>query len=425
MDGFSSRRHFLGSLTAAAGVAAFSNVESLAAELAKTRRRPSVADWAAIRADFPRLARKLWLNASATHPFNVNTIRALEAYSQFRLLGPGAEYQGFSEDLRAETKRIYSGLIGASPEDIAFCLSTTDGENVVVAGLELEKRGGNIVIDDLHFAASEYLYSSLANLGVIELRVVKNRNWTVDIDDMERAIDSNTRLVSMALVSNVNGYMHDAKAISEIAHANGALVYGDIIQGAGCAPIDVNEMGLDCCANSSYKYLMGDFGLGFLYVRPELQGEVVKQTRWGLQQVQGSTQKPGAAGLYEGTTSFSYPSGVATLEGLRYIESIGIPDIRSHAKQLTDRLHDELPRLGYAAMTPRDNPTPTVTFEVPDGPRTNRLLDEAFGESVVAIRTYQKNRADGGVDEITGMRIGVSVYNNDDDIDQLLAALSR
>ena len=115
-------------------------------------------------------------------------------------------------------------------------LSTTDGENLVVAGLDLAERGGNVVIDDLHFSASRYLYTALESAGHVELRVVRHRNWKIDIADMEQAIDRNTRLVSMALVSNINGYMHDARAVSEIAHAHGAYVYADIIQAAGNTP---------------------------------------------------------------------------------------------------------------------------------------------------------------------------------------------
>ncbi len=421
-----SRRRFLGSI--AAGAATLASADPVAAQLHNTRRLPPQDDWAAVRADFPRAARKLWLAASETHPFNLNTMRALETYSQYRLLGPGDGYVSFTQEMRLDAKRIFAGLIGASPDEIAFCLSTTDGENVFVAGLDLEKMGGNIVIDDLHFAASEHLYSSLARLGHIELRVVRNKDWTVDIIDMENAIDENTRLVSMALVSNINGYMHEVKAISDIAHANGALVYGDIIQGAGCSVIDVKAMGIDCCASSSYKYLMGDFGIAFLYVSSELQGDVIKQTRYGLQQVLSSSGGetilvPGAAGLYEGTTTFSFPSGVATLEGLKYIEHLGIPAIRSHAKHLTDRLQDELPRLGYLPMTPRDNPTPTVSFEVPDPDKTRRRLDDVFGERVVSIRTFHKNKPGGGSEDVTGMRIGISVYNNDDDVDQFVRAL--
>ena len=115
---------------------------------------------------------------------------------------------------------MFASLINANPDEIAFVLSTTDSENLVVAGLGLVERGGNVVIDDLHFAASRYLYTALEAAGHVELRVVPHRDWKIDIGDMERAIDRDTRLVSMALVSNINGYMHDARAVSEIAHAH-------------------------------------------------------------------------------------------------------------------------------------------------------------------------------------------------------------
>ena len=88
-------------------------------------------------------------------------------------------------------------------------------------GLDLARKKGNVVIDELHFTSSLYLFKELEKKGV-ELRIVKHRNWAIDVADMDRAIDRNTRLVSLALVSNVNGYLHDCKAVSALAHARGA-----------------------------------------------------------------------------------------------------------------------------------------------------------------------------------------------------------
>jgi selenocysteine lyase/cysteine desulfurase len=312
-----TRREFVGTMAAASTALlpiSKSNPEGTFAGRFPAGTEPvstGAPDFAAVRADFPRAARKLWLAASETHPFNINTLRALENYTQYRTLGPGEGRKSFTREMQDEVKQRFAGIINAKQEEIAFCLSTTDGENIVVAGLDLQKRGGNVVIDDLHFEASEYMYSTLAQKGHIELRVVRHRNWKVEMADVEKAIDKDTRLVSMALVSNVNGYMHEVKAISDLAHAHGALIYGDIIQGAGCTPIDVQAMGIDCAASSTYKWLMGDFGLGFLYVREDLQGTVIKQTRYGLRQIRmgsGSFDpRPGAA-RYEGTTTMGVPA---------------------------------------------------------------------------------------------------------------------
>ena len=71
-----------------------------------------------------------------------------------------------------------------------------------------------------------------------------------------------TKLVAVSLVSMINGFQHDLKALCDIAHSRGALVYADIIQGAGAVPIDVHAWGVDFCACATYKWLMGDFGVG-------------------------------------------------------------------------------------------------------------------------------------------------------------------
>jgi len=382
-------------------------------------------DFSVVRSEFPRAAKHLWLAAAETHPFSVHTLRALEEYSQYRALGALGR-DGFTPAEQAETKQMFGALINASAEEIAFVLSTTDGENLVVSGLDLAGLGGNVVIDDLHFAASRYLYTALAEAGHIDLRVVQHRDWQIDVADMERAIDSNTRLVSMALVSNINGYMHNVRAISDIAHANGAYVYADIIQAAGNTPVDVQAMGIDCCACSTYKWLMGDFGLGFLYVKRDLQGDVIKQTRYGLRQV---TQKdghfvprPGAA-IYEGTTTMPYLPAVCAHQGLKYLARLGVRNIRTHTKRLVDRLQTEMPGLGYPSITPLDTPTPVVSFLTADPDVTRAKLDRAFGQRVVSPGQWQMTDSSGKTQSVRGIRIGVSVYNNDTDIDAFLNAL--
>jgi selenocysteine lyase/cysteine desulfurase len=376
-----------------------------------------------VRAEFPRAARKLWLAAAETHPFHVSVVEALERYAQYRSLGPGEGRQTLTPEDQDEAKRLYGALIGARPQELAFITGTTDGENIVVAGMDLARQGGNVVIDDLHFDASKHLYNMLAKDGRIELRVVHHRDWRVRLEDMDRAIDRNTRLVSMALVSNVNGYLEDAKAISGIAHTRGAHVFADIIQGAGAIPLDMRALGIDFASGGTYKWVMGDFGFGFLYVREELQGTLVKPTRHGLRQVAGGAPRPGAA-QYEGMSTLPTLPAICALHGLRVVARLGVPDIRRHAKALTDRLQKEMPKLGYASLTPPDNPTPIVSFQTPDPKVVAAKLDKAFGEHVVTARAWDRMGPDGRIQKVSGLRIGVSVYNDQSDLDQFFNALS-
>lgn len=393
------------------------------------RDHSSPPNFAAVRADFPRAEERLWLAAAETHPYNVHTLRAIEQYAQYRTWGPSEHRQSFTANMQQETKAGFAALIGATSAEIAFVQSTTDGENMILAGLGLSQPGvkaaGNIVIDDLHFEASKYMYTQLARAGNIELRVIPHRNWQINLEDVESAIDEQTRLVSLALVSQVNGYMADIHAISHIAHAHGAYVYADIIQGAGCTPIDVTAMGIDFAACATYKWLMGDFGIGFLFVRAGLH-ETVEPTRFSLNQVRSHNDFDFTlytdATRYEGS-QLSFLSGICAHVGINYLAGLGIECIRAHVKPLTDRLQQELPVLGYQPITPLETSTPIVSFLPANLEETQAKLARAFAHPVVSFREWYWSNEEGERVMVKGMRLGVSVYNNDEDIDKFLNAL--
>src|SRR5262245_66076794 len=321
---------------------------------------------ASIRADFPIASEQTYLNSAAIHPMSVPASRALADHVQFRLKGAGEGRSDFGEEQQKDLKQRFAQLIGAKADEIAFVQNTSDGENIVVMGMDLPRRGGNVVLDELHFETSLYSYKSLEAKG-LELRVVKHRNWAIDINDMARAVDKNTHLVSMALVSNVNGYLHDARAISDLAHAHGAYVFADMVQAAGAVPIDVRAMGIDFGSAATYKWLMGERGFGFLYVRDDLQNTVVPTTRYGHRQIAsfdrvGITWEPlpGAARYETGTIPNSL--ALCSYTSLQYIERLGLANIRAHARQLTNRLQKEMPAIGYPSVTPKGNETPIVAF---------------------------------------------------------------
>jgi len=408
---------------------------ALSAVAAAAPAPTSKPEWIKVREDFPWLKRKVWLSGADYHPIGIHSLRAMERYLAYRVHGPGEDRSTFTGKEQRETKELFGHLINAEPNEIAFVGSTTDAENLVVAGMGLKGAKSNVVIDSLHYQASKFLYRMLQKEGQIELRVVPHRRdgyWRIAPKEMEKAIDRNTRLVSLALVSNINGYLHDVKATSEIAHARGPLVYADIIQGAGAIPIDVRAMGIDCAGCGAYKWLMADMGFGFLYIREDLQESVVKRSRYGVRQYSNPNGAqadskfdllPGAA-RYELAGSLPNCGGVSVHAALKYIHRLWIDNIRAHAKELTDRLQKEIPKLGYTPITPPDNPTPIVSFLTPNYRETGAKLDKAFGETVIAMRRWEFTGKSGEVSLVHGMRISPSVYNNNEDIDLLLNALS-
>ena len=404
------------------------------ARLADAAARGKNAAGTLTRADFPIAETQTYLNCAGWHPMPAASARAVKAYVDFKNTGKidGKDADGstpvpemFARLTRArEAKEQFARLINAKPSEVAFAQSTMAGESIVAGGLGLPKGGGNVVTDALHFEGSLYIYKELEKQG-LEVRMAMPRDGRIEMRDLEKLVDNKTRLIAVSMVSYVNGFKHDLKAISELAHAHGAYAYADIIQAAGSIPVDVRALGVDCAACGSYKWLMGDMGLGFLYVREELQGKVVKSTQYGWRQFRdfeyhmfpGDTPNPSpftyerlpdAAGQYElGTIANCVTAGLSV--SLQNILKLGVENIRAHVKPLTDRVQKELPGLGYPSMTPPDSPTPIVTFVAKNPDATVAKLKKA---NVTA--------------KVTGhqLRISPSVFNDQQDIDRLLNALS-
>jgi selenocysteine lyase/cysteine desulfurase len=108
-----------------------------------------------------------------------------------------------------------------------------------------------VVTDALHFEGALLHLGELQEHNGLEVRIVRPREWRIDLGEMERAVDKKTKLIEISLVSMVNGFQHDLKGVCDLAHAHNAYVYADVMQAAGATPIDVRESDLDFCACSS------------------------------------------------------------------------------------------------------------------------------------------------------------------------------
>ncbi len=363
------------------------------------------------------------LNNARWHPLSLGARRANEEYLEYKARGIFNQ-GGLTSPISIAVREGFAKLINASATEIAFVNSTTAGENLVVGALGLTKPGRfNIVTDALHFEGSLYLYTELKKRGV-DVRIVKPRGWTIDKTDMERAVDKNTRLIAVSQVSYVNGFTHDVKWLAALAHAHGARLYVDAVQAAGCVPLDVRATGADFLAAASYKWLMGDFGLGFLYVREDVL-PTLERTQWSFRQFSSMNyhalpgDAPGpfpatfdqlqtAAGYFELGT---YANAVlATLSySLPWMQQIGVANIQQHARALNSLLRAEMPRLGYPCITPEDAEASIIAFHVKD--------DEATAAKLKA-RNVDVSLNPGR------MRISPSVYNNEADIQTLFSALA-
>ncbi|WP_230292641.1 aminotransferase class V-fold PLP-dependent enzyme [Croceicoccus sp. Ery5] len=365
------------------------------------------------------MAFRSFLDSGTMHPVPLAAKASVDAYLATRANGSPWP----SHEVEERVKAGFARLVNADPAGLAFVQSTTAGEQLVIDALDIPARGGSIVTDTLHFFGSFYLYEELAKRGM-DVRWIRPVAGRIDPDEYEKRITGDTRLVSLSLVSTYNGFEHDLARICEIAHARGALVYADIIHAAGTVPVDLRAAKVDFAATASYKWLMGDFGLGFLYVRPDLLPQL-KRPRFGYYQI-GSFQPhvypfdpPGdtiadaaprndAEGMFAmGTRSHAV---MAQLDwSLRFLLEQGVERLVQARMPLLDRLHDGLASLGYETVTPRESRTPLVTCALEGA---YRRLSEPLERAGVKI-TLSRNR----------FRVCPSFFNTQDDIERLLDAL--
>ncbi|WP_239804816.1 aminotransferase class V-fold PLP-dependent enzyme [Croceicoccus hydrothermalis] len=353
------------------------------------------------------------------HPVPLAAQASVRAYHDMRARG---EHWPTSA-VEARVKAAFATLVNASSDELAFVQSTTAGEQLVIDALDIPSVGGRIVTDTLHFFGSFWLYEELAKRGM-DVVWLRPENGRIDPAAYEKAITADTRLVSLSQVSTYNGFEQDLAAVTQIAHARGAKVYADIIHAAGTVPLDLHRSGVDFAATASYKWLMGDFGLGFLYVRGDLIPRL-RRSRFGYYQlakfrshvypydppgetVADMAPRDDAEGLFAmGTRSHAV---LAQLDAsLPILLQQGVSNMTARRLPLLRRLHDALPAMGYDVVTPRDSRTPLVTC-VLEGARER--LSEPLERAGVRI-TLSRNR----------FRICPSFFNGPDDIERLLDAL--
>jgi selenocysteine lyase/cysteine desulfurase len=378
------------------------------------------------KADFNIADGYTYINAAYTHPIPKVALSAARQAAE----GRGSLHPLQPTQQRPDPKAIFAALIGAQPSEIAYVPSTSFGENLVVQSLGLHARfAGNVVTDGLHYEGALMHLLELKKKG-LDVRIVQpTPDARIDLRDLEKAVDRNTRLIEVSSVAMYNGFEHDMRAIADLAHAHGAYVYADIIHSAGCSPLNIAATGIDFAACSTFKWLMGDFGLGFLYVRQDVQRKLDRPVVGYMEGDVRAYYPPelaagpyvpvsyhldaSASGMFEpGTSGFigSAVSAALLSASLEYIRQLGPQNIQAHRLPLMKRLREEVPRFGFKSVTPADATGGLITFAKKDVYQSG--LPQKLRAAGVNVRFSQD-----------WMRLSPSVYNDMRDIDRFLESL--
>ncbi|MGN0229733.1 MAG: aminotransferase class V-fold PLP-dependent enzyme [Muribaculaceae bacterium] len=333
-------------------------------------------------------------------------------------------------DMVEATREKVRQYIGAeSTEEIVFTRGTTEAINLVASSFgERLCNGDEIIVTAMEHHANIVPWQLLQRRKRIRLSVVPiNDAGEVDMAAFERMIGDDTRLVSIAHVSNVLGTINPVKEMISIAHRHGIPVLVDGAQAVAHMRVDVRDLDADFYAFSAHK-MYGPSGVGVLYGRKKLLES--------MPPYQGGGEMIGTV-TFEKTTfadlPFKFEAGTPDFVGIAafsraidYINGLGLVNISAHERRLLQAATEGLMQIpGMRIFGTAAEKDAVLSFLVGDVSSYDiGLLLDKLG---VAVRTghhcAQPLMHRLGIEGT--VRASFAVYNTMDEVEQFVAATAR
>lgn len=271
-----------------------------------------------------------------------------------------------------------------NPFNIIFTSNATESLNIGIKGA---LNSGDHVISTMieHNSVLRPLYS-LEKMGIEVTLVSVDKRGYIDINEIEKNIKTNTKMIIVNHSSNVLGTIQNIKQIGMLAKSKEILFMADCSQSAGVIPIDVKNDNIDLLAVSGHKGLMGPQGTGCLYIKEGLKMNNFKEGGTGSRShfmiqpdfmpdkfESGTLNTPGIAGL---------------CEGIKFIKNVGINIIKKHEEELMAYMIEEFKRLPYIKIYGCDSAEErngVISFNI-DG-FDSSIVGEKLNEKGIAVRT--------------------------------------
>ena len=329
------------------------------------------------------------------------------------------------ENARVEVAKF----LGVQPMEVVFTGGCTAAINLVAYSYgQLLKPGDRILLSELEHHSNIVPWQLLRQRSGIELDMLPvTLDGRIDLTALPRLLTNKTKLVSLAHVSNVTGALLDVRAVVEAARAVGAKVMLDGAQRAPHGPLDLPALGIDFYAFAGHK-AYGPNGIGILWARPELL-EAMPPFHGGGSMIgrvtlAETTWAPPPRRFEAGTPPIGPAIGLGA--ACQWMAALDWSAAHDHEMALVQRLMDGLQGIdGTRLLGPASlqNRYPVVSFML-DGVHPHDVAQtlDSFGVAVRAGHHCAQPLMDRfDLDGTT--RASMAPYNDNDDIDALLAGV--
>src|ERR1700745_3922217 len=257
------------------------------------------------RSDAKDVKLPIYMDNHATTPMDPRVLEEMLPYFMEKFGNAASRNHSFGwageEGVETARERI-AKLIGATTKEIIFTSGANESDNLATKGVaEMYREKGNHIITAVteHKAVLDTC-KGLEKYGYRVTYLPVQKDGLVDLEDLKRAIDDKTILVTIMAANNEIGVLQPIREIGKICRERGVLFHSDAVQAIGKVPVDVNKDNIDLMSITGHK-LYGPKGAGALYVRrknPRVQiSAIIDGGGHERGMRSGTLNVPGIAGL--------------------------------------------------------------------------------------------------------------------------------
>ena len=255
------------------------------------------------RMAFLAMGQLIYLDHAATTPVSSSVFAAMQPFFCDCYGNPSSIYEFSMKSKKALTaaRETIASALGCEPSEIYFTSGGSESDNWALRGIaeEMKEKGKHIITTKIEHHAVLNTCKWLEKNGFRVTYVGVDENGIVKMEELRRAVTSDTILISVMAANNEIGTLQPIKEIGMFAKQRGIYFHTDAVQAFGHIPMKVNEMNVDLLSASAHKF-NGPKGVGFLYVR---QGVPLPSMIYGGGQERGrragTENIPGIVGMGE------------------------------------------------------------------------------------------------------------------------------
>ena len=213
----------------------------------------------------------IYMDNHATTPLDPRVLEAMMPYLTTIFGNAASRNHSFGWEAEAAVEKAreqVAKLIGATAKEIIFTSGATESNNLAIKGIAemYKERGNHIITQATEHKATLDTCKRLEKYGYRVTYLPVKADGLIDLDDLKRAMDDKTILVTIMIANNEIGVLQPVAEIGKLCHEKGVLFHTDGVQAVGKIPVDVNAMNIDAMSLSAHK-IYGPKGVGALYVR--------------------------------------------------------------------------------------------------------------------------------------------------------------